>query len=205
MRDIIVITMPEIFHGETDIVNALFDNGMRRLHLRKPGVSAEYLAEWTERIDPQYRKRIVVHDHHTLLRTMGLGGIHLNARNPSAPEWFGEEKEKRGCVTLSRSCHTLEEVDRWAPVCDYVFLSPIFDSISKRGYTAGFTIETLCRAHSDGLFHKPIYALGGVSAENIQLVSDLGFAGAAVLGSLWQAVPFTTDNIVSRLRELQGI
>ena len=48
MRDIIVITMPEIFHGETDIVNALFDNGMRRLHLRKPGVSAEYLAEWTE-------------------------------------------------------------------------------------------------------------------------------------------------------------
>ena len=59
--------------------------------------------------------------------------------------------------------------------------------------------------HSDGLFHKPTYALGGVSAENIQLVSDLGFAGAAVLGSLWQAVPFTTDNIVSRLRELQGI
>ena len=160
MRDIIVITMPEIFHGETDIVNALFDNGMRRLHLRKPAVSAEYLAEWTERIDPQYRNRIVVHDHHTLLRTMGLGGIHLNARNPDVPAWLAEERERRGCVTLSRSCHTLEEVDRWSPVCDYVFLSPIFDSISTRAPTAPFSRRPRSRALSNGLSHQPTSALG---------------------------------------------
>lgn len=205
MRDIIVITKPEMFCGETDIVNALFANGMPRLHLRKPGASAAELAEWIGRIDLTFRQRIVVHDHHTLLRTMGLGGIHLNSRNPDAPEWLAEERERRGWVTLSRSCHTLEEVSRWSPVCDYVFLSPIFDSISKCGYTAGFTIETLRKAHNDGLLDKPTYALGGVSAENISLVRDLGFAGAAVLGSLWHTLPLTTDNIVSRLKELQGI
>ena len=46
MRDVIVITMPEIFPGETEVVNTLFANGMQRLHLRKPGASEEEMAEW---------------------------------------------------------------------------------------------------------------------------------------------------------------
>lgn len=45
MRDVIVITMPEMFPGETEVVNTLFANGMQRLHLRKPGAS-ETLREY---------------------------------------------------------------------------------------------------------------------------------------------------------------
>lgn len=205
MRDIIVITKPEIFTGETDIVNALFANGLKRLHLRKPQTSETEMAEWIGRISLTFRQRIVVHDNFNLLRTMGLGGIHLNARHPDAPAWFAEEKERRGCVTLSRSCHTLDEVDRWSATCDYIFLSPIFDSISKCGYLSGFTRERLEKAYKDGLFKKPTYALGGVSADNIQAVHELGFAGAAVIGSLWQVEPTTVNNVIHRLRELQGI
>ncbi len=204
MRDVIVITMPEMFPGEAEVVNTLFTNGMQRLHLRKPGASEEEMAEWIGRIDLPFRQRIIVHDHHRLLRTMGLGGIHLNARNPEAPAWFSAERQKRGSVTLSRSCHSLEEIAQWKDVCDYLFLSPIFDSISKGGYTSAFTRETLLQAYHDGLFSKPVYALGGVSADNIRSIYDYGFAGAAVIGSLWQVHPFTTDNLVSRLKELQG-
>ena len=204
MRDVIVITKPEMFPGEADMVNTLFANGMQRLHLRKPGASEEEMAEWIGRIDLPFRQRIIVHDHHRLLRTMGLGGIHLNARNPEAPAWFSAERQKRGSVTLSRSCHSLEEIAQWKGVCDYLFLSPIFDSISKGGYTSAFTRETLLQAYHDGLFSKPVYALGGVSADNIRSIYDYGFAGAAVIGSLWQVHPFTTDNLVGRLKELQG-
>ena len=204
MRDIIVITKPEMFPGEADMVNTLFANGMQRLHLRKPGASEEEMAEWIGRIDLPFRQRIIVHDHHRLLRTMGLGGIHLNARNPEAPAWFSAERQKRGSVTLSRSCHSLEEIAQWKGVCDYLFLSPIFDSISKGGYTSAFTRETLLQAYHDGLFSKPVYALGGVSADNIRSIYDYGFAGAAVIGSLWQVHPFTTDTLVGRLKELQG-
>lgn len=204
MRDVIVITKPEMFPGEADIVNTLFANGMQRLHLRKPGASEEEMAEWIGRIDLPFRQRIIVHDHHRLLRTMGLGGIHLNARNPEAPAWFSAERQKRRSVTLSRSCHSLEEIAQWKGVCDYLFLSPIFDSISKGGYTSAFTRETLLQAYHDGLFSKPVYALGGVSADNIRSIYDYGFAGAAVIGSLWQVHPFTTDNLVGRLKELQG-
>lgn len=204
MRDVIVITIPEMFPGETEVVNTLFANGMQRLHLRKPGASEQEMAEWIGRIDLPFRQRIIVHDHHRLLRTMGLGGIHLNARNPEAPAWFSAEGQKRGSVTLSRSCHSLEEIAQWKGVCDYLFLSPIFDSISKGGYTSAFTRETLLQAYHDGLFSKPIYALGGVSADNIRSIYDYGFAGAAVIGSLWQVHPFTTDTLVGRLKELQG-
>ena len=204
MRDVIVITMPEMFPGEADMVNTLFANGIQRLHLRKPGASEQEMAEWIGRIDLPFRQRIIVHDHHRLLRTMGLGGIHLNARNPEAPAWFSAERQKRGSVTLSRSCHSLEEIAQWKGVCDYLFLSPIFDSISKGGYTSAFTRETLLQAYHDGLFSKPVYALGGVSADNIRSIYDYGFAGAAVIGSLWQVHPFTTDTLVGRLKELQG-
>ena len=204
MRDVIVITMPEMFPGEEELVNTLFANGMLRLHLRKPCASEEEMAEWIGRIDLPFRQRIIVHDHHRLLRTMGLGGIHLNARNPEAPAWFFAERQKRGSVTLSRSCHSLEEIAQWKDVCDYLFLSPIFDSISKGGYTSAFTRETLLQAYQDGLFSKPVYALGGVSADNIRSIYDYGFAGAAVIGSLWQVHPFTTDTLVGRLKELQG-
>ena len=204
MRDIIVITKPEMFPGETEVVNTLFANGMQRLHLRKPGASEQEMAEWIGRIDLPFRQRIIVHDHHRLLRTMGLGGIHLNARNPEAPAWFSAERQKRRSVTLSRSCHSLEEIAQWKGVCDYLFLSPIFDSISKGGYTSAFTRETLLHSYHDGLFSKPVYALGGVSADNIRSIYDYGFAGAAVIGSLWQVHPFTTDTLVGRLKELQG-
>ena len=204
MRDVIVITMPEMFPGEADMVNTLFANGMQRLHLRKPGASEQEMAEWIGRIDLPFRQRIIVHDHHRLLRTMGLGGIHLNARNPEAPAWFSAERQKRRSVTLSRSCHSLEEIAQWKGVCDYLFLSPIFDSISKGGYTSAFTRETLLQAYHDGLFSKPVYALGGVSADNIRSIYDYGLAGAAVIGSLWQVHPFTTDTLVGRLKELQG-
>ena len=204
MRDVIVITMPEMFPGEADMVNTLFANGMQRLHLRKPGASEQEMAEWIGRIDLPFRQKIIVHDHHRLLRTMGLGGIHLNARNPEAPAWFSAERQKRRSVTLSRSCHSLEEIAQWKGVCDYLFLSPIFDSISKGGYTSAFTRETLLQAYHDGLFSKPVYALGGVSADNIRSIYDYGFAGAAVIGSLWQVHPFTTDTLVGRLKELQG-
>ena len=204
MRDVIVITKPEMFPGETEVVNTLFANGMQRLHLRKPGASEQEMAEWIGRIDLPFRQKIIVHDHHRLLRTMGLGGIHLNARNPEAPAWFSAEGQKRGSVTLSRSCHSLEEIAQWKSVCDYLFLSPIFDSISKGGYTSAFPRETLLQAYHDGLFSKPVYALGGVSADNIRSIYDYGFAGAAVIGSLWQVHPFTTDTLVGRLKELQG-
>ena len=86
---------------------------------------------------------------------------------------------------LSVSCHSLEELSAHKAKFDYLFLSPIFDSISKKGYSGRFTREQLLEARDNGLIDKKIIALGGITAGNIPIIRELGFGGGAVLGSVW--------------------
>ena len=85
------------------------------------------------------------------------------------------------------SCHTLEEVHLNKLQSDYVFLSPIFDSISKQGYKAAFTEYILRCAHRDGIIDDKVVALGGITPANARKAMTLGFGGVAVLGDIWQS------------------
>jgi len=89
----------------------------------------------------------------------------------------------------STSFHTLERaVQPWGPHLSYGFLSPIFDSISKPGYTAAGFDAAAVRVAASG--EVPLFALGGVTAGRIGEAEQLGFAGVAVLGGVWgQADP----------------
>lgn len=177
---LIVITRPEFFDGETALCNDMLRAGLERLHLRKPGASGEAMAAWIDEIDPLLRRRIVVHDNHYLTRDYELGGIHLNSRNPEVPEWLDRNR-----FSVSRSCHTIAELAQFRQTCDYLFLSPIFDSISKEGYHAAFSPEELAEAKAAGLLADKVYALGGVSFDNLHAVEAMGFAAAAMLGAVW--------------------
>lgn len=198
--DIIVITLPYFFPGETAVVNGLFRKGLKRLHLRKPGAAIEEMAEWIEEIDIQYRERIAVHDHFDLVRDYSLGGIHLNGRNPELPAWASQEKRARK-VLVSRSCHSLDEVISFSGQCDYVFLSPVFDSISKEGYGSAFSREDLMNFCRSEILAEKVFALGGVSLDNLDVVSSLRFKGSAVLGDLWLQEPRTEEKISGRFLE----
>ena len=181
---IIIITTPEIRQGETAIINALFQEGLQRLHLRKPSATASRMEEYINQIDPAYRSRIVLHDHHDLVRKMHLGGIHLNSRNPLPPAWLAEESQTHP-ITISRSCHSIAEAREQLPHSDYIFLSPIFDSISKEGYQSAYTEDELRQAVEEGILTAKTYALGGISLTNLPTLHRLGFQGAAILGDLW--------------------
>ena len=128
---LITITQPAFFEGEAEAITSLFDAGLEILHLRKPGASYEDMEQLLNRLPPEYLKRIVTHEHFQLASFRNLKGIHLNGRNPTAPAGFTGH--------ISRSCHSLEEVAKYKATCDYVFLSPIYDSISKEGYPSAYT------------------------------------------------------------------
>lgn len=174
---LIVVTSPEFLPDEAHVLSELFAHGLDRLHLRKPTASESQLGKLLGELPPDCRARISLHDGFSLQKAYGLGGVHLNGRNPLPPTGFD------GLV--SRSCHSLDEVRKWRSHCDYLFLSPIFDSISKEGYMARFTPEELESAARDGLIDHRVIALGGVSADRIDAVRRLGFGGVAVLGDLW--------------------
>lgn len=64
-------------------------------------------------------------------------------------------------------------------------MSPIFSSISKKGYEGrGFDVNTI---------NKRIIGMGGVTTENINEFTKLGFKGVGVLGGIWNSKSPVTD------------
>lgn len=190
----VVITSPGFLQGEADFIDRLFNHGLDRLHLRKPGADIGECRRLLDGISREWLPQIVVHDNFGLCREYGLGGVHLNGRNPMAPP------NHEGSV--SRSCHSLKEISRYKGECDYLTLSPIFNSISKQGYMAAFGPGQLAAARDSGLIDRRVIALGGVTLENIPRVKELGFGGVAILGDVWQRMADgSVDEYLASLRK----
>lgn len=172
----IAITPPYFYPHEAEAITAMLRWGeVSRVHLRKPGCEAESMAALIARIPSELRGRISLHDHHELAATYGVGGVHLNSRNPQAPDgWTG---------LVSRSLHSVDELRAHAADYDYVFVSPVYPSISKPGYKPQFTVDEL-RPY----LGNRVYALGGVTPARLAELEAAGFGGAAMLGALWRAV-----------------
>lgn len=191
----IVITSPNFLQGEATFISRLFDHGVDLLHLRKPGASMEACRQLLDEIPHEWHNRIVLHSHFELASTYNLHGVHLNHRCPHAPEGFDK--------SISCSCHSLEEVEQNKPQKNYVFLSPIFDSISKEGYGAAFSPEVLRDAASQHLIDDKVVALGGIDASHINALKEWHFGGAAFLGDIWNRIDDKdVDAYLDHLRRL---
>lgn len=174
---LIIITKPNFFIEEDQIITALFEEGLDMLHLRKPNAPQTYMERLLTLIPEQYHKKIITHEHFHLKNEFKLAGIHLNARHPHKPENYTGH--------ISMSCHSIEEVKQQKGFHDYLFLSPVFDSISKENYRSAFMPEELRQAAKNGIIDKRVMALGGICSDNILQVKDYGFGGAVILGDLW--------------------
>lgn len=170
---IIVFTAPEFTDDEAGKITRLLQaDACDRVHIRKPLWDANQVACLISRIPESLHHRLSIHDHFELTqRFPKLGGVHLNSRNPQAPEG----------ISASRSCHSTDELTD-APRYSYITLSPIFDSISKAGYSAAFDLDTLADALAA---YNNIIALGGIRPEHFAILKATGFAGAALLGFVW--------------------
>jgi thiamine-phosphate pyrophosphorylase len=201
MMELIVITAERFFDREPEAIHLLFENGLERLHLRKPSASFGETKRFIEQIDSSFRPKIILHDYYELANLFHVKGIHLNNRNHSGRPFSYCTQG----LTVSRSCHSFEEVITGSEETDYVFLSPVFDSISKAGYKQGFTPEQLYDARNKGVINERVFALGGITAERIPAVRVYGFGGVAVLGSLWAglAVDGNTGGLLDRYNELK--
>ena len=173
-----VITYPERLPEEAHALRIVGNiPKVCALHLRKPDYSENELRLLIEALPMELRRKIRLHDHFELCGEYGLQGVHLNHRHPTPPA---------NIRSMSASCHNLGEVMEHKRNCDYVFLSPIFDSISKQGYTGKFSPETLSEAAKDGIIDQKVFALGGVRAQYIPMLRQWGFGGAAMLGEIWE-------------------
>ena len=192
---LIVITKENFFPNEAEWINQLMSRCSHKiiLHIRKPSASEADIEALLQQINIAHYSRIVLHDHFSLAPKYQLMGIHLNQRNShidTLNDYFNH-------CHISRSCHSIQEVETHKSQCNYLTLSPIFNSISKQGYRAAFSFEELQLATTTGTIDHKVIALGGISSSNFISLSNLGFGGVALLGSIWNQ-----PNIEAAIEEL---
>lgn len=187
MFNLVVISSPEECRNETEAFDLIAaQSEVSAVHLRKPEWSGSRIEKFLSGLGRPCLSKIRLHSCFDLTDRYPVQGLHLNRRWSEVPA---------GWQRVSASCHSLEEVRKMKKSCDYVFISPVFDSISKSGYPSGFSDSDWTEALAAGILDRKVYALGGVSAENIRRLKTWGFGGAAVLGSLWEDFPRTGDTV----------
>ncbi len=179
---LIVISNPIDLSNEHALLGALFEAGLEYFHLRKPDFTYHELERYIQLIPTQYQNRVVVHSHHQLAHEYGLKGVHYTKHTPYLSFAAMEEY-----MHQSASFHSLEELKTLNTNFQYVFLSPVFNSISKKNYHAAFEKNDLEIFLNNQISNCEIIALGGIDEDTIKEAMRLGFDGAAVLGALWQS------------------
>lgn len=171
---LIAITPTYFYPGEAQaIADALTSGSFWRVHIRKPGSSAEEIMRLVEEIPAELRQRLTLHDHQALAARLEVGGVQLNGRCMAVPEGF------TGIV--SRGAHSPAEAVEAAKAADYVLLSPVAPSMSKPGYQPAYSFDELAAVASEKIF-----ALGGVTREMLPRIAGTGFGGAALLTDAWR-------------------
>lgn len=177
---IIVITPEERFQKETEIINELFQEGLDLLHLRKPSMSQEEMEDFIREIDMQFHHQLVLHSHYDLADDFNISRLHFR-ENDRENGLFKPFTDK----LISTSVHDIETFNALNEEWEYAFISPVFPSISKKGYGEDSTVLYDIKNRNNP--RVKLIPLGGINENNIHEVFGSGADGAALLGAIWES------------------
>ncbi|MEM9052785.1 MAG: thiamine phosphate synthase [Bacteroidota bacterium] len=186
---IVVVSSPKEQPNEIVEVIKMFELGLEHFHIRKPKMGRRQLTEYIKQFPERYREQLVIHSYHGLCFSLKLGGIHLSRKHRKRGKLyqfklflrrtFGRE------LVVTRTFHKLTDLTNDRRKYSYTFLSPVFDSITHSTLSGGFSKRALLIMIPQA--KQPVFAMGGVSSNRLAAVADLGFEGAVLLGSIWNA------------------
>jgi thiamine-phosphate pyrophosphorylase len=172
---LIIISPPGGIPDEPEVVCRILQQSSATFHLRKPGLSDRQLAGYLNQVPTALHRRIMVHGHPRLLAQFNLMGIHFTEK---------ERTRHPQRLRLSSAFHRITDIPEHDGLYDYILLSPIFDSISKRNHHAAFDHADL--KHFLSRTGHAVVALGGLNGQRAAAAASLGFKGIAVLGAVWR-------------------
>jgi thiamine-phosphate pyrophosphorylase len=192
------------------VLNLLFCEGLEYFHLRKKNYTRAQMESYLARIPAIFHPRIILHSHFELIDQYGLQGGHFTKKLPPEEyEWPAGTAPLNGLLPqgwqrTGYSVHSLSELREVKARYDYLFLSPVFDSISNRGYNSKFRLHDLRLFLSNKTNRPEIIALGGITEDKVERIAELGFDGLALLGHIWTAYEQEPD-IVKAVQRFCGI
>jgi thiamine-phosphate pyrophosphorylase len=182
-----VISPPGVRDDELATVRALFDAGLERFHLRKPGWNEEQLARWLLELPESFHHKVFLHTHHALARRVAVGGLHFrDSLDCIAPVTL------RSGMGHSRACHDAACLSAALGKFHAVFVAPIFPSLSKPGHGPLPDLElerirSVLARSNESRKQTIAFALGGVTEARLLVCRNWGFDGVALLGAVWDA------------------
>ncbi len=170
------------------VARAFTAAGGRLLSLRsgaKPAPRSRTQGATLSRICAESGATLLLHRHLELALQLGAQGLHLPSTSTADDVRQARRRLGDGAL-LFRSCHHRQDIELAARAgCDAVTLSPFFESLSKPGHRPQHSpdeLHALCRASP-----LPVYALGGITADNGRQALDRGAHGLATIGAITDA------------------
>ena len=160
--------------------------------LREKDLSPRRLLSLAQELRPLlHRTRMLIHGRLEVAVACNADGLHLQKDNIPV----GAVRAKYRGLTIGYSAHSLEEMKLAEQEgADYVFISPIFQPLSKHSIIPPHGISKLTEWTEQ--MEVPVFALGGVSSQNVAELEKAGCSGAAGISLFVQKGKFTSSGMV---------
>lgn len=171
--------------------------GARLVQLREPDMSGESFCAYARRVAQlchHFGARLLINADPAWLPQTDADGVHLNSRRLLARS---ERPVPQG-YWLAASCHDAAELQQAQALgVDFAVLGPVQPTASHPGGAVlGWDRFAVLRASTA----LPLYAIGGMSGDDLGRARALGAQGLAMISGLWGREDFET--VVARLSEL---
>lgn len=148
---------------------------LREKHL--PESDYEDLAKKVIEICNRYNTQCILHNFPNVAEKLNHKALHL----PLQVLATLTDKEKSQYKILGASCHSVEDALKAEKLgCTYITAGHIFDTDCKKGLPGrGLDfLKEVCKSVS-----IPVYAIGGISSDNILMVKNSGADGGCIMSS----------------------
>jgi thiamine-phosphate pyrophosphorylase len=183
---LLLVSPPGEHPGELPLLGAMFEAGLTRYDLRKPGWPMDRLATWLAALPGRWRDRVWLHAHHGLAADFRVGGLHHPDR--PAPIEAGEEDPLE--YPTSRACHDPDTLRASLGHYDSVCFGPVFPSVSKAGHgplppVVAEEARALLASRTPAQRRTVVFALSGITPARVPECRAFGFDGVAAIGTVW--------------------
>lgn len=169
-------------------IQSTLDAGCEWIQLRfKNAAEKEFslLAQHIKNLCERYNATFIINDNVELAKKVDADGVHLGLHDMSiqqARTVLGENKIIGGTAnTLSDVLIRIDEKS------DYIGLGPLRFTTTKTNLSPVLSLDGYLRIMKEVLknkIHVPIYAIGGISIEDVSPLMNTGVYGIAVSGAI---------------------
>lgn len=156
------------------------DNGLRMIQIREKQLNASELCAFAEsvmRIGRAYGAKILLNSHADLAHEIGADGVHLTAKQ------LLQQQVRPDHSWVGASCHNEIELAHAKMLeLDYVTLSPV---LPTRSHPEAIGMGWVKFQQMIADYALPVFALGGMRSEYLELAWQHGAHGIAMQREVW--------------------